>query len=519
MIAVKGKDGKFGYINSEGVEITPLKYDCAMPFRGNLGWVKLGRKWGFVDKQGKEIVPPVYNDIVNYFDWDYDPIVRIGKKYGYVCAETGEPLTPVKYDKVEVWTQIFDASSMEFGRAARVQLDGKWGCINAAGKEVIPAVYEEIKIFQFEYPHLAAKLNGKWDFFDENGKSITGFQYDDMECFLSGRARVKKDGKYGFINTEGAVVIPLLYDDCELGFTWHLSGSEQRNSPIWMKRGDKYGFVDISGNEIVEPQYEFAKPFSDNEDVSLAAVVRNGAVGFIDETGKMVIPCMYESDLKDHCGYHFSGGFANVKQGGKWGVIDTDNRVVLPFLYDRFIAIRYNTAFRLAIRKRRKVSVDRKGNERAVKKNPATLTFKDYLHAVEWAEVSESFKSLLNQNTEEDMKIWEINFCNFKNKQFKPSSDIIRIYSGRHLPIDANMFNPKSGSAFVFCDWAEILDMEVLIEDNLTLTNADIVAACIWEACDQAPGTEEKFNSYCKGLGEYAKILKENVKEVAKKLK
>jgi hypothetical protein len=34
-IAAVGKDGKFGYINRQGVEITPLKYDSVGQFEGN----------------------------------------------------------------------------------------------------------------------------------------------------------------------------------------------------------------------------------------------------------------------------------------------------------------------------------------------------------------------------------------------------------------------------------------------------------------------------------------------------
>ena len=519
-IAVVAKDGKFGYINSEGVEITPLKYNRARRFRGNTGMLKSGRKWGLVDKQGKEVIPPVFNDIIEYLGGNPVVIVRIGKKFGYLNVEAGELLTPVKYDKVEMWIQIWDFSTDDFRKdLARVRLDGKWGCVNLRGEEIIPVKYEDINISQLENPRIIAKFDGKWGFISENGKEITAFEYDGVEIFSNGRARIKKDGKYGFINSDGTVVIPIMYDDCESHFKSEGYDKDKRILPIRVKRDEKYGFVNISGKEIIAPEYEFALPFECFSDKLLAAVVQNGAVGFIDETGKTVIPCMYEPDFTT-LGYRFfSDGFADVKLGGKWGVIDTKNDIIIPFLYDRFIANRYNIAFRSAIRKRRKVSVDRKGNEWSPKKNPTARTFKDYLHKVEWTEVAESFKTLLYQNEDEDMKIWEINFHNFRGKQFKPSNNIIGIYSGRRLAINANMYNPKSGRAFVFCDWAEILDMEVRIEDNLTLTDADIVAACIWEACDQVAGTEEKLNSFCKVLGEYAKLLTENVLKNERKLK
>ena len=49
-IAVVGKEGKFGYINRRGVEITPLKYDRAMTFFDGTGRVQLEGKWGVIEK-------------------------------------------------------------------------------------------------------------------------------------------------------------------------------------------------------------------------------------------------------------------------------------------------------------------------------------------------------------------------------------------------------------------------------------------------------------------------------------
>ena len=52
--------------------------------------------------------------------------------------------------------------------------------------------------------------------------------------------------------------------------------------------------------------------------------------------------------------------------------------------------------------------------------------------------------------------------------------------------------------------------MEVRIEDNLTLTNSDIVAICIWEASDQMTATEEGIKSFLNKLDEQMKTLDEN---------
>ena len=516
-VAVVGKNGKFGYINRRGVEITPLVYDRALRFYWDAGRVQLDGKWGLVNRQGKEIAPPVYDEIKGH----QDPIVRVGDKYGFVSRKTGKLLTPVKYDDAKQWIQIFNFTSLQFGKKdlAPVQLDGKWGCINVRGEEIIPVKYEKIDVNQSENPRILAKLDGKWGFVNENGKEITAFEYDDIKEFRSSRARVKKDGKYGFIDTKGDTVIPLSYDDCESRFTWvYDSEDNKREMPIWVKCGERYGFIDIDGKEIIEPKYEQALPFDFISDgMILAATVVNGAAGFIDETGKSVIPFMYEPDF-EKWNYRFYNGFANVRHGGKWGVIDTENNVVVPFRYDEFLENR-NAGFRYAMREGKKLSIDAKGNEREMKKNPAAPAFKDYLCAVSWEDVAETFRTLFcmdEETVDNDMKIWEINFYNFKSKQFKPSENIIRIFADdgksdwERPPLNVILFNTVEECSYAIFDWEEILDMEVHIEDNLVLSNAEIVAACIWDACDQWPVTENGIKKFIRKLDEQSRTIDEN---------
>jgi hypothetical protein len=151
-IAVMGKNGKFGYVNRRDEEITPLKYDKAMRFDWDAGKVCINGKWGLVNKRGKEITPLIYDEIRG----SQDPIVKLNGKYGYLNRKTGKLLTPVKYDKAEEWTQILDFSDDSFGHndLAKVRLNGKWGCIDLRGNEVVPLKYDEIDINQ-----LCRKIN------------------------------------------------------------------------------------------------------------------------------------------------------------------------------------------------------------------------------------------------------------------------------------------------------------------------------------------------------------------------
>jgi hypothetical protein len=511
-IAVVGKNGKFGYINSSGKEITPLKYDRVMRFSWGVGKVKLNGKWGLVNIQGKEISPPIYNVI----KVSQNPIVKLGNKYGFISLRTGELLTPVKYDKVEKWNDInlFYPDKVN-KNLAPVQLDGKWGCVNQRGKETIPTKYDELHIKQYNNPRVVAKLNGKWGYVNDNGKEITSFEFDSVNEFdFCGRALVKKDGKSGFINQQGKIVVPLIYDDCETRFQELGPYEKKQIAPLVVSRNNKYGFVDIDGKEVIELIYDQVLPFEWNDGKLAAAVVLDNKAGFVDHNGKIVVPCQYDFDFDNYNVYKFQGDFAIVKLNGKWGAINTKNQVIIQFLYDDFLGVDVGCFY--TTKNGKKIRIDSVGNEWKIEKDPNARTFKDYLHAVSWEEVEKSFKKVIkDEYILSELDIFQINFNNFKNKQFAPSNDVIRIFKARgyeweHPEVDAALYSVEYDCSFVFFNWEEILDMEVRIEDNLKLSDADVVSICIWEACDQVPITEDNIKAYLKRLDEKGKTIDEN---------
>src|SRR6201988_765828 len=72
----------------------------------------------------------------------------------------------------------------------------------------------------------------------------------------------------------------------------------------------KYGYINKTGKVIIPAQFEFADKFYEG----LAVVKQGGKRGFIDPAGKMVIPAQYDSKVD---GY-FSEGVACVKKGAKY---------------------------------------------------------------------------------------------------------------------------------------------------------------------------------------------------------
>ncbi len=163
----KTAEGKWGYLNKEGKEITPAVYDGVSLFREGMGkvWTKNGfpYKQGFVDKTGKEVIPLIY-DVVNDFS---------------------EGL-------------------------AAVQIQRKWGFIDKTGQTVIQPQFEFAGNFS-EGLALASK-NGKQGFINKKGEWVIAPQYGQTSGkFVEGLAGINVNGKWGFIDKTGKVVIEPKY--------------------------------------------------------------------------------------------------------------------------------------------------------------------------------------------------------------------------------------------------------------------------------------------------------------------
>jgi len=79
----------------------------------------------------------------------------------------------------------------------------------------------------------------------------------------------------------------------------------------------KYGYIDYQGDIVIEPNYEYALPFSDG----LAVVKINGLYYFINKCGEIVLGG-YEK------AFSFHEGMAWVKNNGKIGCINTRGEIV-----------------------------------------------------------------------------------------------------------------------------------------------------------------------------------------------
>ncbi|CAM4149161.1 WG repeat-containing protein [Paenibacillus alkaliterrae] len=144
-----------------------------------------------------------------------------------------------------------------------------------------------------------------------------GYNYwDNPGEFHEGRASILLDDKYGFIDQSGKVVIAPQFMTAPTNFSKGLAGGIRDFSLV---------YIDDEGNTVVDTG--FNGYFGVYSEDGLAAVMRDGLWGYINQAGSIVIDFQYEEALD------FTDGLAAVKKEGQWGYIDRNGQVIIPIQY------------------------------------------------------------------------------------------------------------------------------------------------------------------------------------------
>ena len=234
------------------------------------------------------------------------------------------------YDRLERTWKILDKSGNETkvegnysniahfseGKAAVQDLNtGLWGYIDENGQEVIPCKFKTAEYFKNGFA-IVSNDTGLYAYINEKGEEITPYIYTSLNNFEGGYgiAEIEKNYVpiYSLINEKGEKVyetgegdtITHIFDGGAIIFRW----ATGRN------------FLDHEGHLVGNTWYFRIMDFS----CGLAAVQEERTMlwGYVDTTGKLVIPCKYKEAST------FKNGEATVLKDGKYFIIDTNDNIV-----------------------------------------------------------------------------------------------------------------------------------------------------------------------------------------------
>lgn len=272
LVKTTGENGKWGFIDKEGKFVINAIYKEATVFQEGIAWVisensapvainnkgeiqftlknaEIVRmfkedlaafsvtdsttvKWGFVDKSGKQVINPQFDEVGNFSDGKCAVKNKEGK-WGYID----------KSGKITINYQFDDADSFTNSKAA-VRLDDKTGVIDEKGKYLINPQFQSI---YFDGDNYLIYQDEKAGWCDKDGKFIINPQFESAEVFGESKiACVKSGDKYGYIDSDGKIAINPQFD----------SASQFIEDVAIVEVADKYGLIDHEGKYVVNPQFE-----------------------------------------------------------------------------------------------------------------------------------------------------------------------------------------------------------------------------------------------------------------------
>lgn len=213
-IVIFSQDEKMGLRHLNGKVVVPCNYDVIQNFSDGMAAVCKEHLWGYVDPLGTFVIPCSYHSS-NYYDngvmddWGeygapdeandfHEGLVMVmrNRMAGFLNKQ-GKTVIPFVYKRAKDFSE---------GLAA-VKTSQKWGFVDKEGNNVIPCQYDTVA--SFKEGLVAAVKNGKCGYINASGQEVVPFifdkpaEFEPLHDFCEGLAVIKKNGVYGYVDKEG----------------------------------------------------------------------------------------------------------------------------------------------------------------------------------------------------------------------------------------------------------------------------------------------------------------------------
>lgn len=344
-----------GLINTEGKTVIPFTYAGVKVHSLRIvAFVREGNKFkhGLISLENKVLIPFQYKNIypigsLRYAVEDFNNKIAL-------YSESGKQISGFTIDSL---------SDFKHGVAILYE-NGKQGLITRDGQLKSEARFREIEVTNNQ---IRARMPDEWHILtaenktmdvvegdsirylgedrykieraaqawlaDKNFKTLTDPGMLDIEPFQNGLAIFKMSSGYGVMKKSGAILFKPVFKKIVFEGSYLLT---QDGNNIWSMR-DTTGLLRTS------------KPYDviSNHAHGLFVVTRKNYWGAIDESGREVVACVYDSILQtgdDQLAVKFKGLYGIIDAREKWLVYPQPNKVML-LNKDRYFKKAGNTLF------------------------------------------------------------------------------------------------------------------------------------------------------------------------------
>lgn len=370
-------------------------------------------KVGLKNESGKVLIPAKY-EALGWSDGEFSVLsnatgYRSDGKWGLISL-TNHIITKAEFEEISPT----DGSLLIVRKKSSASLRIVSGVITPAGKEVIPFLYDDIKLTsfraivftklgnQYKYGLLdlenktlipqqfknirsigslryaAENFEGKWALYTEDGKQITSFSIDSISVFKKNYAILYEGSHQGLIDRDGVIKIEPKYREIKIN---HDGTVHARQAATWLfldgqhKLSQKVNADSISGIKknllkinragVIQLTDCNLKPISTTKIFTLENFINGKAIftvdhkfGLIRSDGTVIIEPRF-SNLKWDNNFFVS----NVRQGSKdnWVILDSLGKPLHTKSYD--LILPFNGEFFPVINRKFWGAIDTSGKE------------------------------------------------------------------------------------------------------------------------------------------------------------
>lgn len=320
LIPVPTEQSIYGYIDQNGKWVIKPQFEVANGFSEGFAAVTVKEKDGYIDQAGHIVISPQYAYADNFSE-GFALVATSNqtiegnqglRAYTWI-DKTGRKISTATWDHA----QAFSEGLAAVGRGKLT------GYVDTTGKLVIPLKFEYAT--SFSEGLAAVRMNGKWGYIDKSGAWVIPPQFG----YMTNRAPLISLGevassalRYGagaFRNAVAPVAV------------------------LTSTGGYRFFYIDKTGKKVFDSDYELAGEFSEG----LAPVLIGGKWGYIGPQGKVVIKPQFDgpgpgmqgldaghtNSIVDAGYLIFQNGLAEVSLSGKTGFIDRSGKFVIPLPY------------------------------------------------------------------------------------------------------------------------------------------------------------------------------------------
>lgn len=310
------ENGKVGLRDADGKILIPARYDA-------LGW----------SKSPFEVI----DNVVGYKEGGYWGLITLDNKI--VTKSEFEDLNPG------------NGSLLLARKKSNLSLRMVTGCLNAGGKEILPFLYDGIKltnsraiVYTFignqyryglvdlenkalipqQYQNIrpvgairfaVQNFDNKTALFSDAGKQMTGFSIDSISDYKKNYAIIYQNTSQGLLDAQGDVRIQPVYREIRI----------DDDGAVFHRDIDEWSFLDGQNQLLYKKNADIIKPIDKN----LLQVSVSGAVQLTDDALKPISTSVFGS-LED-----FNDGIAVCSNGSKYGIARCDGSVLVSARYDK----------------------------------------------------------------------------------------------------------------------------------------------------------------------------------------